>query len=129
LQRKFLFSSSVSLQKFNTRLCKIQYCVTFIASKFTERESQVIRVTDEITFLFIKEENPKQKLYQIHQKSANDLNHTWIRIENMMIDRLGKEISKTYKKLDRKQDKLTKKLNVDFNRQRCVRRLIISVFI
>jgi hypothetical protein len=40
---------------------------TFLAIKFIQRESQVTRRKNELKFLFIKEEDPNKKLYQIHK--------------------------------------------------------------
>jgi hypothetical protein len=51
----------------------------------------------------------------MQQKSASGWNNTWILLENVIVDRLIKEMRKKYQKLDKKQDKVTKTLNVDFN--------------
>ena len=66
-----------------------------------------MRVTEEINFLFVKEQKFKENLYHIHKKSASDWNNTWILIENMLIVWLGKAMSNQYQNLDREPDILT----------------------
>jgi hypothetical protein len=76
------------------------------ASRNTTKKIQIMRIKDEIKFLYKKKEKLDLELYRCHIQAANKWEHIWHTIYNSITDSVNKEVEKKYMITDRKINKL-----------------------
>ena len=73
------------------------------ASQTTAKKSQLIRIKDEIKFVYRKMEKVNQEQFQTAQEWVS----TWYIVQNSIQEAISREIGKIYKSMDNKINKLT----------------------
>jgi len=89
------------------KYAKVKFTNTSPASQTTAKKAQLIRIKDEIKFLYKKKEELNQKLYETHLQAAKEWGKTWHTIYNSIQDALDREAQRKYKTMDDKIHKLT----------------------
>jgi hypothetical protein len=83
-----------------------KFADTSAAAQVTTKKAQIIRVKNEIKFLFKKKERLNQELYNAHLKAAQEWGSVWYTILESIHSSLNSEMEKKYKSLDMKIKKL-----------------------
>jgi hypothetical protein len=74
----------------------------------TLKEAQILRINDEIKFLYKKKQHLNTELYKAHLKTAQEWNITWNLISNYVHIAVNLEATKKYTTIHTKLDKLSK---------------------
>jgi hypothetical protein len=73
----YVLTSSAFAQKITPAYAKIKVAKTSLASAITQQKAQVLRVKDEIKFLYRKKEHINRELYTLHLKAATEWGTLW----------------------------------------------------
>ena len=90
---------------------KIKIPNTSPAHKHTQQKIPIIRIKDEIKYLYSKKQELNQQIYQLHLTLAHTWHNTWHYIYNIVAEKLGRETKAKYRALDKKLDHLEKTQN------------------
>ena len=101
------FNKQCINRKITPKYAKIKVANTSPASQTTAKKAQLIRIKDEIKFLYKKKEKLNRKLYETHLQAAKEWGNTWHIICNSIQDTLDREAQRKYKSIDDKIHKLT----------------------
>ena len=76
------FNKQCITKKIIPKYVNIKIANTSPASQTTAKKAQLIRIKDEVKFLYKKKEKLNQKLYKIHLQTAQEWGSTWCIIQN-----------------------------------------------
>ena len=81
------------------------------ARKHTQQKIPVIRIKDEIRYLYSKKQELNQQIFHLHLALAHAWGNTWQYIYEGIDEKLGRDTKAKYRILDRKLDHLAKTQN------------------
>jgi len=103
---KIYFNKQCLLKKGIPKYANLKFTSNSPVSKVTTKNAQVIRIKDEIKFLFKKKEKLNHDLYIFHTKAAQEWGSIWYNIHSSICEHFNYEMGKKYKLLDTKITKL-----------------------
>jgi len=75
------------------------------ATNITQNKTQIIRLKDEIKFLYTKKEKLNNHLYRIHLRATHALGNTLYTILDSIHASINQELERKYKTIDEKIEK------------------------
>jgi hypothetical protein len=78
------------------------------AAKKTQTQAQILRIKNEIKFLYIKKQQLNKELYHSHILNANIWQQTWANIEQAIHEKLQQEMTRIHQKQQQKISNLEK---------------------
>ena len=90
------------------KYARIKIPFTSPASKTTQRKSQVLRVKEEIKFLYSKKDKLNILLYKAHLNAALEWGDLWHLIQDNISQSINSKLADVYKALDAKLTQLTR---------------------
>jgi hypothetical protein len=99
------FNRQCLIKKATPKYAKIKIPYTSPATNITQKKTQIIRLKDEIKFLYMKKEKQKNDLYRIQLKAANELGNTWYTILDSIHESINQELERKYKTIEEKLKK------------------------
>jgi hypothetical protein len=78
---------------------------TSSATNITQKKTQIIRLKDEIKFLYTKKQKLKNDLYRIHLKAAHEWGNTWYTNLESVHESISQELERKYKTTEEKLKK------------------------
>ena len=77
------------------------------AAKFTQRKTQILRIKDELKYLYMEKQQLNTKLYQLNLLLANTWGNSWQHIQHTINRKLEMETKSIYQRLDNKLHNLS----------------------
>ena len=99
------FNRQCLIKKATPKYAKIKIPYTSAATNITQKKTQIIRLKDEIKFLYMKKEKQKNDSYRIQLKAANELGNTWYTILDSIHESINQELERKYKTIEEKLKK------------------------
>jgi len=112
------FNRHSLIRKVIPNYAKITIPYTFPASKVTLKKVHIIRIKDEIKFLYKKKQKLNRDLYDIHLKAAQEWGNIWYSILDSIHDTINQESEKKYKTISTKLNQLSKTQTNNPNHQK-----------
>ena len=100
--RKYLFQLGVTPQ-----YARIKVPNTSPAAIFIQKKTQLLRIKDEIKFLYKKKDKLNKLLYNAHLRAALEWGNLWYPIQENIIMSINTKLDQVYKNLNTKLAKLT----------------------
>ena len=89
----------------------LKFTNTSPAAQVTANKAQILRVKNEIKFLYKRKDKLNQELYTAHLKAANEWGSLWSYIQDSTHENINQEMDKKYQSLDKKIRKLVNTQN------------------
>ena len=89
------------------KYARVKVSYTFPASVVTQRKTQLLRVKEEIKFLYMKKDKLNVLLYKAQIHAALEWGGCWHMIQDTIINSINIKFADVYKTLDRKLSQLT----------------------
>jgi hypothetical protein len=105
------FNKQCLAKKVTPKYANLNFTNNSPAAQITTNKAQVLRLKNEIKFLFKKNEKLNQELQATHIKEANEWGNLWTIIQSSINDSLNHEMEQKYKSLDNKMNKLARTQN------------------
>jgi hypothetical protein len=104
------FNKQCIAQKITPAYAKIKVAKTSPASTITQQKAQVMRVKDEIKFLYRKKEHINRELYTLHLKAATEWGTLWDILSKIVHDSTRHLMNNKYRTMDLKLKRLAQTL-------------------
>jgi predicted RNase H-like nuclease (RuvC/YqgF family) len=101
------FTRQCLIKKVIPKYAKIKIPYTSPATNITQKKTQIMRLKDEIKFLYMKKEKLKNELYRIQLKAAHEWGNTLYTILDSIHESINQELGRKYKTIE---EKLKKKI-------------------
>jgi hypothetical protein len=102
------FNKQAITQKVTPNYVKIKVAGTSLQAKRTQRVAELIRIKNELKFLYKKKQTINNQLYSIHLEAATFWDRNWNIIEENIREKLNLEMEKKYAVLNKKLNKLNR---------------------
>jgi hypothetical protein len=84
------------------KYANLKFTNTSPAAQVTGNKAQILRVKNEIKFLFKRKERLNRELYTVHMKAAaNEWESMWATIQDSIHESMNHEMEKKYQPLDK----------------------------
>jgi len=100
------FNKQCLIHKVTPTYAKIHIPYTSPASITSQRKTQLLRIKEEIRFLYKKKEHLNKELYKAHLQAATEWGSLWHIIQNSIADSSRTPMDRKYKTMKQKIDKL-----------------------
>ena len=89
-------------EEVDSLLCKSESPKHLPAAKFTQPKTQILRIKDELKYLYMEKQQLNTKLYQLNLLLANTGGNSWQHIQHTINRKLEMETKSIYQRLDNK---------------------------
>ena len=103
------FNKQCLIQNLTPTYAKIKVANTSPVAKFTQRKTQILRIKDEIHFLYKKKLQLNKQLYQAHLIAANSWGPAWDIIAEVTHNNINKHMDQKYYSIHKKLQNLQHK--------------------
>ena len=93
------FNKQCLTKKFTPNYANVKLPNTSPAAHITQKRVHIMRIKDEIKFLYKKKQKLNNYLYKIHLKAAQEWGNSWYTILDSVIESTNLEIEKNTKPL------------------------------
>ena len=100
------FNKQCIARKVIQKYANLKFTKNSPVAQVTASKAQILRVKNEIKFLFKRKDKPNHELYTIHMKAVNEWGSLWPSIQDSIHENLSQAIEKEYQSLDKKIRKL-----------------------
>jgi len=107
------FNKQCLIQNLIPTYAKIKVAATSPAAKFTQRKTQILRIKDEIRFLYKKKMQLNKQLYYSHITAANIWGPAWDTIAEITHNNINKHMDIKYHSIHKKLQNLQQKKEIN----------------
>ena len=100
------FNKQCLAKNITPKYANIKVTATSKAAHTTQKRVSVIRIKDEIKFLYMKKDQLNKQLYQVHLKVAQKWGNTWHIIRDSVHESINKDMGMEYNNIKQKLHKL-----------------------